>query len=816
MNMKRQITLIVLFLILGITSMMAVPAKRGVKKILTLADGTRIEAELRGDENLSYFEAADGSAFQLRNDVYERVDLQSICQEWQIKVEARNAARRLKAASAHKASFTGKKKGLVILVNFTNLSHTFGQADWYDLFNKEGYDKYGNAGSVHDYFYANSYGTFDLEFDVVGPVTVSHTYQYYGAPNDNNNDSHPAGMVAEACKLADEYVNFADYDWDGDGEVEQVYVVYAGYGQAQGADAYTIWPHEWHLSSSSDTDYSALTLDGVTINTYATSCELHGTGKSEAIKIDGIGTACHEFSHCMGLPDFYDTGDKGNFGMDVWDILDYGSYNDDGYCPAAYTSYERMFAGWLTPVDITTTAAKINDMPCLVDEPVAYIIYNQADSDEYYLLENRQKRGFDAALVGHGMLVLHVQYNEEIWKRNKVNQNSARQRMTIIAADNNYSKYGATGSGDPFPGTSEVTSLTDTSTPAATLYENNSDGTKYMHVPLNNICEGGGKITFDVNQDVPISAPVAIDATNVDIVGGSFTANWEAVDGATSYAVVLERFDDPTEKVMYEENLKTSCKSIVTPGKNTKEISSILDNYLVNKGWTGENLYRSPYGLAVGNRMAETNGKVTTADIDLSTAEEDYVTVAVGLLAQGGTGVYVDLTQTLDGVSETETAIANFLSATAAAATFDRYAVFNVDATEGKLFSLTLNNYSGTSDYKGPFYVDFFAVYDGAYNADELLNGVRTSVAYESTMGTSFDFSNLPQGRYQYKVRATTAEGNGFWSNEVAVELVDAIQSIEMDASKSIDSCIYDLSGRQVERVTRGIYIKNGKKFFVK
>ena len=154
------------------------------------------------------------------------------------------------------------------------------------------------TGSVRDYFRAQSYGQFAPEFDVVGPLTAANDMAYYGRHSGNNNDSHVPELVWEACLQADPLVNFADYDWNGDGEADLVYMVYAGYSEAQGAAPETIWPQKWYL-----TMYQSLQLDGVTIDGYACSSELRGTSGSE---LDGIGTACHEFSHCLGLPDTYD------------------------------------------------------------------------------------------------------------------------------------------------------------------------------------------------------------------------------------------------------------------------------------------------------------------------------------------------------------------------------------------------------------------------------------------------------------------------------------------------------------------------------
>lgn len=274
---------------------------------------------------------------------------------------------------------TGQRKGLVILVNFKDkkMLSNHNQTEWNNFFNQVGYSKEGNFGSVHDYFYNQSYGKFSLDFDVVGPVTVSKNMASYGGNDSDGNDVGPAGMVYEACKLVDSQVNFADYDWDGDGEVDQVFVVYAGYGEASSDDENTIWQHEWNFDEAG---YN-LTLDGVKINTYGCSSELMGDYYDDAM--DGIGTACHEFSHCLGIPDLYDTEYNGGYGMSSWDLMDSGSYNGNGYTPAGYNSYERWVSGWLQPTELKS-AAEIEGMKPLADEPQAYIIYNQKTPNIIY------------------------------------------------------------------------------------------------------------------------------------------------------------------------------------------------------------------------------------------------------------------------------------------------------------------------------------------------------------------------------------------------------------------------------------------------
>ncbi len=231
--------------------------------------------------------------------------------------------------------------------------------------------------------------------------------------------------------------------------------------------------------------------NGTKLNTYACSNELSGLAESGSA--DGIGTMCHEFSHCLGLPDMYDTEYTGNYGMSYWSVLASGCYlgSNSGFEPAGYTSYERMFCGWLTPIELNSET-NVSGMKGLSEGGEAYIIYNAGNSNEYYLLENRVQTGTDSALLGEGMLVLHVDYNKSLWSKNWVNVtgssylNNVHQRLTIIPAVNYFTQTSMAIGCDPYPYTGN-TRLDNTSTPAATTYNLNTDGTLFMNCSISKI-----------------------------------------------------------------------------------------------------------------------------------------------------------------------------------------------------------------------------------------------------------------------------------------------------------------------------------------
>lgn len=498
--MKKLIVL--LGLMVSTLSTMAIPAKPGQWRLLTLADGTQVEAELRGDEFCHFWTTTTGACYveSSIDDVFELTDKATIAQKAFLRRQMHDGPNHTRAdVGMQREPIIGKKKGLVIMVEFKN--KTFGENHTWTLFNdilnKVGFSSdEGFKGSVKDYFLSQSKGLFELDFDLVGPLTMPNTYGYYGA-NTKNDDTNPGQMIATACEMADEYVDFKDYDWDGDGEVDQVFVIYAGLGEAAGGDKNTIWPHEWKLEYS---DYGkVLTLDGVNINTYACGPELtnRGSARNPKIGLEGIGTICHEFTHCLGIPDMYDTSYV-NYGMSYWDLMASGSYNGSSFSPACFTSFERMFCGWQQPI-VLNKDTTVSNMKALSDDGDAFIIYNDSEPNEFYMLENRQLTGWDAGLPGNGLLVIHVYYDELVWKYNFVNNTTIYpeynkfQRCTIIPADNSFGKDDVKTDVYPYK---DKDSLTNTSLPRAELYALNADGIHYTSKPVTKIRQENGIVSF--------------------------------------------------------------------------------------------------------------------------------------------------------------------------------------------------------------------------------------------------------------------------------------------------------------------------------
>lgn len=583
--MKRILISAVLSLCAAMT--FAIPAKKSWK-VVSQSDGTTIRVSQAGDEHLHYYitednvplykaadnrycyltiengkfhnsgvlahESAARSAkeLQVMNTIH---DLAPIAR--QMAAKKRSAAKRCvrpdRLPSKDDISvFKGSKKALVILAAFSDKSFSKGDdaiVKFYDeVLNQEGYSQNGAAGSVHDYFKDMSRGEFDLTFDIVGPVKVSKSATYYGGPSPiMGGADHIGEFITEAIKKADEKcdIDWKKYDWDDDGEVEQVFVLYAGYGQATGGPTGTIWPNAWTLDEAlqNNDGNGGFSIDGVFINQYACSNELYLDSGTVPM---GLGVFCHEFSHCMGLPDMYDTNYGSTPTMGDWDLLAGGSYNGPqgiGWCPAGWTSYERAYAGWLELTELKAGDI-IKGMTSLEEaDGKAYVIYNDNHKDEYYLLENHKGMGWDKYTPENGLLIIHVDYDKDLFDNNIVNSKgeftpaegydryftndhprmAPFSRVRSIQNDTYFYTYPM----DAPRGV--VDSLTDTSKPAAELYNALADGSKLMGKPVYNIeKDDDGNISFtfmtkeketDAIQDIAMAEDAAGDDTVYDITG---------------------------------------------------------------------------------------------------------------------------------------------------------------------------------------------------------------------------------------------------------------------------------------------------------
>lgn len=408
---------------------------------------------------------------------------------------------------------TGSPKIPVVLVQFSDKHFTVASADkivdFYDKYcngTKDGilYTGANSYGSIRDYFYEQSDGLFAPEFQIIGPITLSKAYSYYGKNSTKEIDVNISDFFNDAIKkTSDLGVNWSNFDNNSDGKVDMCFFIYAGRGENDSSerDVNAIWPKEQN---------STQTINRVTYAAYGCCNELMGTN------VDGIGVMCHELSHALGLPDLYDVKYV-NFGLDYWDLMDSGNYCKSGYHPCGYSAYERAFMNWRPLITLKAGQGQsITIYPMSDSRGRGYKIVNPQNSNEYYIVENRQPEGWDKYLgygtptygFRSGLLITHVDYDETAWTKNCINIDSKHQRLTIIPADGalisymgikteeQQMEYLNSMAGDMFPGAQNVTSFEGAQ---QVVYSGTS-----MNQPITNIVQHlDGSITFDFCGGAP-------------------------------------------------------------------------------------------------------------------------------------------------------------------------------------------------------------------------------------------------------------------------------------------------------------------------
>ena len=404
---------------------------------------------------------------------------------------------------------TGTIEYLLVLVDFNDkhfiIDDTAALRKQYNsIFNERGYTDTttytfnditfkGATGSVSDYFHSQSYGQYTPVFRIIGPVHMSKGYATYGK-NDyaGYDDSNVIRMVREVCDSLTAFgIDLSAYARNGC--IDQLSIIYAGRGENYaGADAKTIWPQTNKLSYYKN---------GINDINFACSCELYWS--SDSI-LDGIGVFCHEFSHTLGLPDYYNTSDasdsESNAAMGYWSIMDYGNYENEGFAPVGYTAFEKYSLGWMDLEEITYQGNyTLNEISRKPDPDAgihtAYRI-NTDNDDQFFILENHTKTGWYKYHAAEGLMVTAVDYNHNSWVDNTPNNNRYRKRYKILPADNNRNRN--TNAGDLFP-YMQTDSITTAGAPALAI--TGTAGSIYPLYSVYNITWNSSTVSFQVVND---------------------------------------------------------------------------------------------------------------------------------------------------------------------------------------------------------------------------------------------------------------------------------------------------------------------------
>lgn len=559
----KKILLSITFALMGIVSGFAAKAYSGIVTV-TQSDGTELNVRIYGDEHFNWLTTEDGVLLVKEGNNYYIAETTSYGTLKATSYIAHNANKRvpaeikaikkqdlsrfrsyaIKKASPAKAMGTGNSgvkyfphsgspKALVILVEFSDTPFQSGEKakNVFEHFLKgkaedalpDGYEAYTgsyakanlrNNGSVSDYFYVMSQGTYTPQFDVVGPYKLNQPSLYYGKGENDNTYA----LVSDACKAADKNVDFSEYDADGDGMVDLVYIIYAGYPASMSGNPNDIWP------KSGTGGFG--TYDGKKVSRFGVHAELNfglELNQKNGFLLSGIGLFCHEFSHTLGLPDLYPTVDASkvdNQNPEMWDLMDGGEYTyNGGYCPTPYSPWEMDVMGWATPIELSDEKQTVT-LKSYGKERVAYKI--KGENNEYLLLQNIQIGGWwtGVALVyKKGMLVWRIDYNnEDVNLFDNPNNTKGKPKVMIVPADgyviSDYNhgdgkqwtddQYKESLQGDPFPGATNKTEL-------LSVVLNNST----LEKPIYNIKEENEVITFDYLDNISAIQLPSVEETDM-------------------------------------------------------------------------------------------------------------------------------------------------------------------------------------------------------------------------------------------------------------------------------------------------------------
>lgn len=849
----RRLTLIIMAMLLGVAIFYARPAYKGITRV-SQPDGSSVSVRLVGDEYIHYNVTTDGYSLVRRDDgafVYAQLNDEGQLEPTTMlahdanersteerkylkkvgrllpqpttqaeQMRSQNQIQRARMLSQRRAALYdySQFRGLVLLVEYNDCSFRYNDyanimedminADNYTGNNRTNISSYGIrcTGSIRDYYRDNSDGMFVPTFDVVGPVKVDRS-QYY-----INSMRNATQLMVDACTAADSLVNFSDYDVDGDGMVDMIYFVFSGLGSyIQGNDSRLLWPHQYDISYERN-----VRMDGVRLGRYACSTELFGSNDWSVL--EGIGTMCHEFSHVLGLPDFYDTGNQYDdecVTPDVWSVMANGADYNYGRTPCGFSLFERYALGFATPQLISTEGTF--SLEALNRSNTGYRL-NSPVRKEFFMIENRQKNKWDSALPGHGMLIFRVDStNNGVWNFNSVNDNPDHPYYELLRAggvkSDSYSVSAGTSS-DPFPGTQRVTTINNDTSPNLKTWT----GKRPNFLGLRNIRESNGIITFET-YNVNILTSISFPSDNYKLsVGTQLQLTTIAEPESATYTLNFVSDNDSVATVD-DEGLVTALNEGVA------NITAIANDSITATCTITVTLLNEVPDIASFLAMDEGDDALlllTDAQVLYVYNDEIYLRDATGSMMLKGTGLSVSKCDVLNGSIFGKLTYNNRMP--------------QLIPADGELITQDLSISSGETPLPKEIFGDELTA---ERYADMVLVRGLTLVRDGGIFAVIGDRRVRLWNKFQIKspkislpsaiagkfYDVTAVFGTDVVNGEVIDELYVLSSPVEGEdpdaisapqANEQDSSILYNVNGQKVNKKYKGIVVKNGKKFLQK
>ncbi len=638
------------------------------------------------------------------------------------------------------------------------------EANWVSNF-------FGATNSIKAYYNEVSYNGFTLT-PAAETCGTSSNDGVTGWMNLGIN--HPnvggANLTYAALQAADGCVNYAAFDTNGDKVLLSnellIIVIVAGYENSYGG-AQALTPNVWgHMSGFT----TPTPLDGIAGFLYGQFGEWHANNFDNPGHAATIGIMVHETGHLIGWPDLYDT-DQSSEGVGDWSVMGSGSWLGTTYSgdtPAHPSAWEKWYQGWLTPVQLQGTNTnynvprvednKTNSVIQLLDNPngVDWSFGQTSGTGEYFLVENRQKTGYDAALPGCGLLIWHI--DETRTQTNSANADETRKLVDVEEADGlNHldSKTNRGDAGDPYPGSGNKTTFNDTSTPNSKLYDGSFSG-----VAVANIGSCASTMMADFTAD---TMPPKVNKvnSNADTGDGSLDESETTTVAITQLLLTFnEAVQDPTGD--------TGTHDVTNPA-----------NYRLFSDGTDNAFQTTVCGAVQGDDQA----------IPIDSVIYNSGTQVATLNVNGGTRLPADNYRLLAcGSTSIKDVIGNSLDGNGDGTGGDDFTRnFSVDTPPPQVSSvylpIILKNAGVPSaptlapidnnDGDGNYTISWSNISEATgYVLEEDNDENFTSpITVYSGASTSKTITGRGTGTYYYRVQATNSFGHGPWSNVVSVQV---------------------------------------------